>query len=78
MGSVYFSRSGARKDIGEVKIIDDDRFKRKRLRTWLILELEGLASSLQLELLKIEFMAGKGDTAIIAAKRANIIQSIYP
>ncbi len=73
MGSLYFSRFGARKNIGEVEIIVDDPSKRKRLGTWLILELEGLASSLQLELLKIELMAGKDDAAIIATKRANFI-----
>jgi hypothetical protein len=74
MGSLYFSGFGARKEIGEVEIIVDDISKQKRLGTWLILELNGIASSLQLELLRIELMAGKDDAVITAAKRANFIQ----
>jgi hypothetical protein len=73
MGSLYFSGFGARKEIGEVEIIVDDTSKQKRLGTWLMLEINGIASSLQLELLRIELMAGKDDAVINATKRANFI-----
>ena len=71
IASLYFSRFGARKDIGEVEVIVDESFKKKRLGTWLILELQNIAISLGLELLKIELMAGKDDPVITSSKRLN-------
>lgn len=73
IASIYYSRYGARKNIGEVELIIDASFKQKRLGTWLMLELIDIASSLHIEIIQIELMAGKDDAVIIAAKRLNFL-----
>ncbi len=71
MGGIQYTRFGAYKNIGEVEILIDEDYKKNRLGTWIILELISLASSLHLELLRIELIAGKDDPAIIASRRLN-------
>ncbi len=73
LGSIYFSRFGARKHIGHVEVIIDEAYKQKRLGTWIILDLATLAQYLKLEILEIELVVGKDDAAIIASKRINFI-----
>jgi hypothetical protein len=73
MGSIYYTRFGARKHIGEVEVIIDESWKKKRVGSWIMLELAGMASFLKLDLLKIELIAGKDDPAIITSRRLNFI-----
>jgi hypothetical protein len=73
LGSIYFSRFGAKKHIGRVEVIIDEAYKQKRLGTWIILDLAGLAQYLRLEILEIELVVGKDDAAIIASRRINFI-----
>ncbi|HON78870.1 MAG TPA: GNAT family N-acetyltransferase [Spirochaetota bacterium] len=73
MGSIHFTTFGARKHIGDVLILIDRDAKQKRLGSWIMLELISIASSLGLEILKIELVAGKDDAAIVASKRVNFI-----
>ncbi|MCX7678327.1 MAG: GNAT family N-acetyltransferase [Spirochaetes bacterium] len=73
LGSLYYTRFGARKHIGKVEVLIDETYKKKRLGTWLILELVSIAQMLKLELLEIHLVAGKDDAAITAAKRINFI-----
>lgn len=73
MGSLYFSRYGARQHIGKVEVLIDEKYKQKRLGTWIILELVSIAQFLKLELLEIQLVAGKDDAAITAARRINFI-----
>lgn len=73
MGSIQFTAFGARKHIGDVLILIDRKTKQKRLGSWIMLELISIASSLGLEILKIELVAGKDDAAIVASRRVNFI-----
>jgi len=73
LGSIYFSRFGARKHIGRVEVLIDESYKQKRLGTWIILELASLAQYLKLEILEIELVVGKDDAAIISSKRINFL-----
>ncbi len=73
IGSLYFSRFGARQHIGKVEVLIDENYKQKRLGTWIILELVSIAQFLKLEILEIQLVAGKDDAAITAARRINFI-----
>lgn len=73
IGSLYFSRFGARRHIGKVEVLIDEKYKQKRLGTWIILELVSIAQFLKLEILEIQLVAGKDDAAITAARRINFI-----
>ena len=71
LGVINYYKFGAKKDIGEIEMMLDESFKQKRLGTWLMLDLTGLAAEIDLKLLRIDLMAGKDDPAIIALKRSN-------
>ena len=73
IGILHHTCFGAKKHIGEVEVIIDESFKQKRLGTWIILELTGIAQELKLEIIKIELVAGKDDAAITASRRLNFI-----
>ena len=73
MGILRHTSFGAKKHIGEVEVIIDEIYKQKRLGTWIILELAGIARELKLEIIKIELVAGKDDAAITASRRLNFI-----
>ena len=73
IGSLHFSPFGARRHIGDIEIVIVDEYKKRRLGTWLLLDLAAVAAEKGLEILKIELMAGKDDAAIVSAKRVNFI-----
>ncbi len=73
MGSIYFTRFGAKKHIGDVEVMIDESWKKKRVGSWIMLELVSIASFLKLDLLKIELIVGKDDPAIITSRRLNFI-----
>lgn len=72
--SLHRYNHGARRHIGRLRVMLDPKYRRKRLGTYLILDLVQLAVNLGLAILQAEFIKGPEDEGIRAASKLDFFE----
>jgi L-amino acid N-acyltransferase YncA len=74
-GSLYMRAFGATSHVGRFRIVVLPEFRKKRLGTWLLLDLIQLAMDEGLEMLRADLIAGVEDKAIEAVQKFDFFKS---